>query len=444
MTGAVPSTPRRTGRRLIGWLRPYRLTLLTGLVATTIASVLDGVTLLLLIPLFRHLFGGTGGLMSGATGLEPLVDRFLAPLLAGASPGGVTLRIVVLLWSALLLKNGLAYLAGQLSVRVQEGLVRDLRTALFGHLLEIDLGWLERTRGGQVIARIMGDADQAKLMVSASLASFFQNLILVLTTVLVLAQLSLPLTLLTLASAPVLLVGVRVLLRRIRGHARARADVAGEMTATVAERLGAVKLIRSYGGAEREKAHFAGQAEQYRTQVLSTQRFATLTSPVSELFGGLLLVVLIVVGSTPGFAGGRLSPEGLLVFIVAALRIMAPLKAITQFPGLMAQARAGAERIFEVLDLPVVERDLAGAVAARFTREVAFDSVWFDYATAGQEAPADERDWVLRDISFTMPRGAVVALVGPSGAGKTTIAELLPRLREPTRGVIRLDDVDLH
>ncbi|MDZ4863581.1 MAG: ABC transporter ATP-binding protein [Gemmatimonadota bacterium] len=441
MTAAAPSP--RTGRRLVGWLRPYRLLLLAGLLATTVASVLDGVTLLLLIPLFRHLFGGTGGLLAGTTGLEPLVDQLLAPLLAGASAAGVTLRLVLLLWGGLLLKNGLAYLAGQLSVRVQEGLVRDLRTALFGHLLEIDLGWLERTRGGQVISRIMGDADQAKLMVSASLASFFQNLVLILTTLLVLAQLSPRLTLLTCASAPVLLLGIRVLLRRIRGHARARADVAGEMTSTVAERLGAVKLIRSYGGAAREQARFAEQADQYRQQVLSTQRFATLTSPVSELFGGLLLVALIVVGSTPGVAGGQLSPEGLVVFIVAALRIMAPLKAITQFPGLMAQARAGAERVFEVLDLPGVERDPPGTPPARFAREVEFDGVWFEYGGAGREARGDECDWVLRDISFTLPRGAVVALVGPSGAGKTTLAELLPRLREPTRGTILLDGVAL-
>ncbi|MEO8635340.1 MAG: ABC transporter ATP-binding protein [Gemmatimonadales bacterium] len=443
MTGAAPSASLGTGRRLIGWLRPYQLLLLAGLLATTIASVLDGVTLLLLIPLFRHLFGGTGGLMPGSTGLEPLVDQLLAPLLVGATPAGVTLRIVALLWGALLVKNGLAYLAGQLSVRVQEGLVADLRSALFGHLLEIDLAWLERTRGGQVISRIMGDADQAKLMVSASLASFFQNLVLILTTLLVLGRLSPPLTLLTLASAPLLLLGIRVLLRRLKGHARARADIAGEMTSTVAERLGAVKLIRSYGGAARERARFASQADQYRHQVLSTQRFATLTSPVSELFGGLLLVVLIVVGSRPGFAGGQLSPEGLLVFIVAALRIMAPLKAITQFPGLMAQARAGAERIFEVLDLPGVERDPAGTPAAQFKRDVEFEHVWFNYAGAGPEAGGDGPDWVLTDISFTLPRGAVVALVGPSGAGKTTIAELLPRLREPTRGAIRLDGVAL-
>ncbi len=404
-----------------------------GAAATTLASVLDGATLLFLIPLLRHLFGTAGQLGAPGAGLESLIDRLLAPLLAGASPAGVTVRLVALLWTALLGKNALAYLSNQLSVQAQEGLVRDLRAALFEHLLRLDLGWIERTRGGQVIARIMQDADQAKGAVSAGLASFFQNLVLILTTLAVLAQLSWRLTLLTLAAAPLLLVCIRVLLTRLRRHARARADEAGEMTATVAERLGAVKLIRTYGGEAREGARFRGQADRYRRHVARTQRFASLTGPVSEIFGGLLLVLLIAAGASPHFAGGSLTPEGLMVFIVAALRVMSPLKAITQFPGQMAQALASADRVFEVLDLPSAESEPEGGKEARFTRAVVFEEVNFRY---GEEP-------VLRDVSFTLARGSIVALVGRSGAGKTTLAELLPRLREPTGGRILLDGVPL-
>ncbi len=438
-----------TTRRLGGWLRPYRLSLGASIAATTVASVLDGATLLFLIPLFRHLFGSAGGLSTGATGLEAAIDRVLAPLLAGASPAGVTLRLVALLWATLLAKNGLAYLAGQLSVRTQEGLVRDLRAALFEHLLRLDLDWLERTRAGQVISRVMQDADQVKGVVSASLASFFQNLVLIVTTLVVLAQLSLGLTLITLSAAPLLLFGIRSLLRRLKGHARARADEAGEMTSTVAERLSAVKLIRSYGGEGGEADRFRGQADRYRQHVVRTQRFAALTSPVSELFGGLLLVVLIAVGASPGLMGGGLSPEGLLVFIVAALRVMAPLKAITQFPGQMAQALASAERVFEVLDLPAAEVEAGTGSTARFDREIVFEGVGFTYGTAPQARPMDgsgqgmETAWALRNISFALKKGSVVALVGPSGAGKTTLAELLPRLREPTTGRILLDGAPL-
>ncbi len=428
------------------WLVPWRPTLVVGAVATTISSVLDGLTLLLLIPLLRHLFGSAGSLAAGAGGLEDLVDRALAPLLSGASSAGVTVRLVGLLWAALVAKNILAYAAGQLRVRAQEGLVRDLRAALFEHLLRVDLGWLERTRGGQVIGRVMHDADQTKGAISAGLASFFQNLVLILTTLLVLAQLSWRLTLITLAAAPVLLIGIRALLSRLRRHARARAQEAGEMTATVAERLGAVKLIRTYGGEDAEVDRFRRQADRYRRHVARTQRYAALTGPVSELFGGLLLVLLIAVGASPGLARGGLSPEGLLVFIVAALRVMAPLKAITQFPGQMAQALASGDRVFEVLNLPAPEAAAVAGAPARFENDIRFEHVWFWYEGDGggrTDEPGGGSGWMLRDVSFTLPKGRTVALVGPSGAGKTTLVELVPRLREPTRGRILLDGVPL-
>lgn len=426
-----PAAAPRTGRRLLARLHPYCWTLGLSIVATSVASVLDGITLLLLIPLLRHLFGHTGGLAVGGTGLERLVDRLLDPLLGGASSAGVTVRLVLLLWAALLVKNFLAWIASQLSVLSQEGLVRDLRSALFEHLLRLDLGWLERTRGGQVIARVMQDADQTKLAISAGLASFFQNLVLILTTLVVLAQLSWQLTLLTLAAAPLLLVGIRLLLRRLRHQARARAEEAGEMTSTIAERLAAMKLIRTSGAEALETSRFRELANRYRARVARTQRLATLSSPVSEIFGGMLLVALIAVGASPTLlGGGALSPEGLLVFIVAALRVMAPLKALTQFPSQMSIALAGADRVFEILDLPAVEPVIDDLPAARFEKAITFEAVGFAYRA---------EPLVLQDISFTLPRGKTVALVGASGAGKTTLAELLPRLREPVAGCILID-----
>ncbi|HSR92339.1 MAG TPA: ABC transporter ATP-binding protein [Gemmatimonadales bacterium] len=435
-------SPRRgSTRRLLGYLRPYRLRFSLGLLTTTLASLLDGVTLVILIPLLQQIFASAPP-PGGGTKLEALVANVLSPLLTGVSPTAATVRLVLLLLVALVLKNALAYVSGQISVQIQESLVRDLRTQLFDHLLRLDLGFFERTRSGQISSRVMQDADASKGVVSAGLASFFQNLVVICTTLLVLTQISWRLTLIALAAAPVLLVTIRALLKRLRRYSRARADEAGEMTASVAERLGAVKLVRAFGGEERESRRFREQASRYRQRTVRAQRLATLTAPLSELFGGLLLVLLIGVGATPAFSGGgALSPQALMVFLVAALKMMAPLKALTQFPNQMAVALGSAERVFEVLDLPLPEAEPPGLAEARFAQAVVFDGVWFEYGRLGRASAAPH--WVLQDVSFALPRGSIVALVGPSGAGKSTIAELLIRFREPTRGRILMDDVPL-
>jgi subfamily B ATP-binding cassette protein MsbA len=426
----------RTERRLLRLVVPYRGLLALGLCTTFLASLLDGVTLVILIPLLKHLFGTTGALRAGSTQLEAFVTRVTDPLLAGLTPGQAAARLVVVLVAGLLLKNVMSYASSQISVGVQEGLVRDLRTRIFDHLLTLDLGYFQRTRAGQLISGIITEVDQTKTVITASLVSLFQNLVVVATTLVILSQISFRLTLLTLACVPIMVLLLQSLLKRLRRHARARAHERGEVTATITERIGAVRLIRAYGEEARESARFASQATRYRKQVIRTQRFSSLTSPLTEVFSGFLVILIIWAGSRPGLVGlgAPLAPEAIIVFLMAALKLTSPLKTISSYPAVMAVTLASAERVFEILDEPNIEVDRPGEGPARFERDIVFDRVSFHYA---------EGDPVLSDVSFVLPKGRVVALVGPSGAGKTTLADLLPRFHDPTGGQILMDGVPL-
>ena len=426
----------RTERRLLQLARPYRGLLALGLLTTFLASLLDGFTLVILIPLLKHLFGTAGQLRAGSTQLEALVARLTEPLVTGLTPGAAAGRLVVVLVLGLLLKNLLGYASTQISVGVQEGLVRDLRTRVFDHLLTLDLGYFQRTRAGQVISGIITEVDQTKTVVTASLISLFQNVVVVATTLVVLSQISLRLTVLTLACVPLMVMVLQTLLKRLRRHARARAHERGEVTATITERIGAVRLIRAYGEEARESARFAAQATRYRKQVIRTQRFSSLTSPLTEVFSGFLVILIIWAGTRPALIGlgAPLAPETIIVFLIAALKLTSPLKTISSYPAVMAVTLASAERVFEMLDEPSVEVDHPGEGEARFEREVAYEAVDFSY---------DQGDPVLSEVTFTLPKGKVVALVGPSGAGKTTLADLLPRFHDPVGGRITMDGVPL-
>ncbi|HEX6106161.1 MAG TPA: ABC transporter ATP-binding protein [Gemmatimonadales bacterium] len=427
---------QRAELRLLRMVRPYRGLLALGLLTTFLASLLDGLVLVVLIPLLRHLFGTSGDLRPSSTRLEEVVHGAVEPLVAGLSPGAAAGRLVVVLAIGLLLKNALSYASTQITVRAQEGLVRDLRIRLFDHLLTLDLGFFQRTRAGALVSGIITEVEQTKTVITASLVSLFRNAVVVAVTLLVLAQISLRLTLFTLAFVPLLVLLLQVLIRRLRRHARARAEDRAEVTATVTERVGAIRLIRAYGEEGRESAGFAAQASRYRKQVIRTQRFSSLTSPLTEVFSGFLVILIIWAGTRPELLGlqAGLAPEAIIVFLMAALRLTSPLKTISSFPATMAVALASAERVFDLLDQPPTEVDRPGEGPARFEREIVFDAVSFRY---------DGGDPVLSDVSFTLPKGRVVALVGPSGAGKTTLADLLPRFHDPTEGRILMDGVPL-
>ena len=430
-TPPPPAPPR--SRRLLGLLRPYSLQFGATIVATVISSVLDGFTFVLLIPFLRTLFGNAALPTEGGTKVEAVLNKIAGPFLQAGSPEIALRNVVIILLVALLLKNLTSYLASVGSVAIQEGVVRDLRVRLFDHLQTLPLGYFQRTRAGQTIARVISDTDQVKTAVSAALASLLQNVVVILVYVVILFGLSVKLTLLSLLLAPVLLLIIRPMINRLRRRSRELAAERGEVTSQVGEMIASAKLVRAYVAEAFELARFTELAERYRKRVLRAQRYSSLTSPVSEVFGGFMIVLILVVGTRLAL-GATLAPAVLITFLAVSLRLMSPIKSVSNYPTVMASAVASAERVYEVLDLPSAEGDRPGETTAEFSERIEFRGVSFEY---------EPSESVLRDVDLEVQRGQVVAIVGPSGAGKTTLVDLLPRFYEPTRGEILMDGVPL-
>ncbi len=420
-------------RRLLGLLRPYSLQFATTIATTVISSVLDGFTFVLLIPFLRTLFGNAALPSQGGSQVEAVLDKVAGPFLQAGSPDIALRNVVIILLVALLLKNLAGYFASMGSVAIQEGVVRDLRVRLFDHLQTLPLGYFQRTRAGQTIARVISDTDQVKTAVSAALASLLQNVVVIIVYVIILFGLSVKLTLLSLLLAPVLLLIIRPMINRLRRRSRELAAERGEVTSQVGEMIASAKLVRAYVAEAFELERFQVLAERYRKRVLRAQRYSSLTSPVSEVFGGFMIVLILVVGTRLAL-GATLDPAVLITFLAVSLRLMSPIKSVSNYPTVMAAAVASADRVFEVLDLPSAEGDRPGETTAEFSERIEFRGVSFEYE------PAES---VLRDVDLEVQRGQVVAIVGPSGAGKTTLVDLLPRFYEPTRGEILMDGVPL-
>src|SRR6266550_201233 len=423
----------RSGRLYL-LLRPYALLFVANLVATFVASVMDGATFVLLIPFLRTLFGHE----AGGSAVERLLAVVVGPLFAAGSPGAALRNVVLVLVAAMVIKNVLAYLASVSSVAIQENVVRDLRVRLFGHLQTLPLDFFQRTRGGQLLSRVINDTDAVKTVVTAALASLVQNVSLIVVYVAILVGLSWQLTLVALVCAPLLALIVRPMVGRVRWRSREQADQRGELTSLVSELVGSIKLVRAYVAEAFEADRFRALANRYRKGVLRAQRYALLTSPVSEVFAGAVIVLIFAVGTRLALGQAAvlqpLQPEVLIAFIAVALRLMSPVKSVANYPTTMAGALAAADRVFEVLYLASEEGDRPGEVPARFEQRIEYRGVSFSY---NGQAP------VLEGLDFEVRRGQVVAVVGPSGAGKTTLVDLLPRFYEPKRGAILMDGVPI-
>ncbi|HET7791116.1 MAG TPA: ABC transporter ATP-binding protein [Gemmatimonadales bacterium] len=423
------------GARLIQLVRPYTLLFFVTIAVTVVSSVLDGLTFVLLIPFLRTLFGEQALPATGGSGVEVVLSKIVGPFLAAGTPEQALRNVVVVLLLALILKNATEYAGAMASVAIQEGVVRDLRVKLFRHLQTLPLAFFQRTKAGQLLARLINDTDQVKGAVTASLASLIQNVSLILVFLVILIGLSWRLTVLAVVCAPLLVVIIRPLVTRVRRRSREQAEDRGELTSLAGEMVASVKLVRAYVAEAFESSRFEALSNRYRKRVLRAQRFATLTSPVSEVFAGGVIVLIFSVGTHLALGvGATLRPEVLIAFMAVALRLMSPVKSVANFPTTLAGAAAAADRVFEILELPPDEGDRPGETDARFEGRIEYKHVGFAY---GRDAA------VLHDVSLEVRRGQIVAIVGPSGAGKTTLVDLLPRFYEPSQGEILMDGVPL-
>src|SRR5216110_1353460 len=347
--------------RVLGLLRPYTLLFAANIVATVLSSLMDGATFVLLIPFLRALFGQQALPATGSSTVEAVLAKLAGPWLATGAPQTALRNVVLVLLVTLMVKNVAAYGAAMSSVAIEEGVVRDLRVRLFRHLQTLPLRFFQRTKAGQLLARIISDTDQVKTAVTAALASFLRNVSLIVVYLAILLGLSWRLTLVALVLAPVRALIIRPIVARVRRRSREQADDRGELTSLVSEMVASVRLVRAYVAEAFEVERFQRLADRYRKRVLRAQRASTLTSPVSEIFAGQVIVLIFLVGTRLALgASASLRPEVFIVFIAVALRLMSPIKAVAQYPTIMAGAVAAADRCFEVLDVPADEGDRPG------------------------------------------------------------------------------------
>lgn len=402
------------------------------IVASVIAAGLDGFAFALLIPFLNSLFGTEPIPVEGGW-VTDFLRRTIGDLLDPANPMVSLRNVIVILMVAVALKNFFVWFAGQLAVQLQEYVTRDLRDAVYRHLQRLPIGWFTRNKTGQILSRVLSDTAQTKQLITQIVTSAVQSAAVVLIYIAYLWGISQRLTLIALVLAPAVILALRPLLSRLRKRYRRLHDDHGEMMSVLQESVSGIRLVKSFSGESHEEAKFVDASHRYSKGLVRTSRLALLSQPITETMATAITVLLLWYGATLVLEARALQASAFLVFLTLVMRMLAPLKALSQLPTAAQASLAAADRLFEVLDVPTeIESDSGTRVVDGFQNDIVFHDVSFAY----------EAEPVLSGVSFTARKGDVIALVGASGAGKSTLADLIPRFYEPTSGRITLDGVD--
>jgi ATP-binding cassette subfamily B protein len=418
-------------RRAWGFARPYRNTIALFLLAILLAALIG------LVPAFAF-----RSILDTAI---PEADRGLITILA----------LVVVL--AALADAGLAIVQRWCSARIGEGLIYDLRVALFAKVQRMPIAFFTRTQTGALISRLNNDVVGAQTAVTSTLGSVVSNVIVLVTTLTAMIALEWRLTLVTLVVLPVFIVPAKRVGRRLQAIAREQMSVNAEMNSQMTERfnVSGAQLVKLFGRARDEVSVFDGRARRVRDIGITSALYGRVFFVALGLVGALGAAAVYGIGAH-FVVDGSLTAGTLVTLAALVTRIYQPLTGLTNARVDMMTAMVSFERVFEVLDAPEPIVDRPGAVdLVEPTGRIEFDHVRFRYPPAAAvtvpslEAPnavggSDPDLDVLQDVSLTIEPGETVALVGSSGAGKTTLASLIPRLYDVSDGAVRIDGVDVR
>jgi len=423
--------------RLLRYLRPYRLVLLALVVATLLFALLDTFSFVMITPFLGTLFGddvnysGAGGEIDAL--LNNTIGRFIP---VGMDPLDIVRILCVAIFIVFMLKNVFDFLKSYLVVVLEQSVTRDLRNEVYTHMLNLDLRFFNVTRAGQVITRLTSDADLLRNLITKNIATLITSVLQVGISVAALFVISWQLTVLALVVLPLTFVIWRKMLRPLKRTDRRVLEHGADVTSHLQETVSGVRQVKAAAAERFESGRFRDYTQKYFRAVLRTERLRALASPASETMGAIGTVLILWFGAKMVLEEpATLTAPGFLLFIGLSLKLYQPAKWLSKFPSTIQPGLAAADRIFEFLDMPVEMVDdarLAGFDG--FRERIRFDDVAFGYTKDVE---------VLRDISFDVKPGDVVALVGPSGGGKSTLVDLVARFYDPTKGIITIDGVDL-
>ena len=345
-------------------------------------------------------------------------------------------RLCLVILTLFFLKNLFGYAQGYLMAYVEQGLIKRFRDALYEHLQALTLGYFHEQRTGHLISRIVNDVTLLNEAMNASLINLVREPLMIFFYLSLMFTFSWKLTVAVLLVMPLSLRVILYIGKKLRKHSTRSQQRIADITTVLEETISGIRVVKAFAMEAFEIAKFSGRTDRFRSTMTKLTRIRRLASPLTEFLSVSTGMVILWFGGRQVLAGGLLAPAEFITFVITMFLMMSPFKSLGNVYSRIQVGLAAGERIFEILDTPPIIREKPGARDVDdITESLRFRDVSFSYPTG---------DRVLDHVQLHVRAGEVLAIVGPSGGGKSTLVDLIPRFYDPTAGAVEIDGMDLR
>jgi subfamily B ATP-binding cassette protein MsbA len=433
----------KTFSRIFFFARPVGLDIPVYAILTLLATIFSVVNFTTLIPLLQVLFGQVESTLNVARPsfsltIEYFKDLFYYQLQLLVNTKGEIFALYFIcsvILSAVLFANIFRFLASLIVAKTRVRVITNLRKSAFQALLSFDQGYFSNQKKGDVISRMTTDVQEIELSVVATLKVLFKEPLLILGYFTALFSISAELTLYTLLLIPLAGGVISVIARKLKKRARKAQESLGRINNVLDEAITGMRIIKAFSAKKHVQNRFDKEVDNYGSNSFQIISRFNLASPVSEFLGvAVLSLILLIGGSMVLDDSSDLAAAQFIGFLILFSQVLNPAKSLASSFSNINRGIASAERVFELIDTKTEIKEAIDAKALHsFEKSIVFKNVSFAYGKAS----------VINDISFEVKKGQVVALVGPSGGGKSTITDLIPRFYDTSTGQVMVDGIDI-